>query len=394
MSKLESFVQAQRGELDTAMVNCFGRLLIGTLGKISEIFPTSEDVKNAQNKTQLLFSNPIFGLRFVATWHESMVAAVDVSLSYAPAYERLTSRPIDYYAVARYRDHQVLFSNKALVSSIDCELHDKFEHPDFQPERKWLFAAVDQLNFLAQATQLYTLPDMPSREEITANIQAEKRKKETRSERGDAEMSASMLCEALSAAAAADSLPADLSGQLRALADETKVSTRRGRDAMALQEQLSGLDPGFAQRDESDKIETLLAMQHPLMQSKCVQQFLREGHTDAQRAFTEALGRFVSFNSIAGGISTNLLQSVQDEITGIDGLVDDTGNVDMSKIDLASLVPNLMAKVDPGDLQDMAGNIHTMLPELQKMTSGMQGGNDGNPMGDMMQQVMSMAQSK
>ena len=374
-------VETFQKDLDAESTSKFGFLLIQLLKQVCVIFPQEKDVQKTKDTIELIFSNPIFATNFVSRWFDGMAMDVPESVSYGPAFKRLTGRNIDYFAVAKYRDHRVLFENPILKENIDCALTQKFEDPVFADYRKAFFKGMDELNRLSVFVRRVSVGDIPSRESISANIMQQKQKKDKKKQTGDRDMSLALLADAISACAEdQDEVEAEKLQQLIS-------SLRSGSTAIDPQEFHDSLQHNHVFESETPA-ETLAGIDTVFVNIECISKILATD-TPARKKLMEGLQRFVTFNAVASNISTNLLNTVQDEINGVEGLVGDDGQVDMSKVDMATMLPNLMAKIDPEEVKEMAGNLGDMVPQMQKLASEL-GAANGMDTAGMMQKVMAM----
>lgn len=334
---------------------------------MAELFADRDDVKKVSNQIQIIASQPLYLGQFVSEWHNALVMEPPGGVSYGKAFKRITSRPATYYDCAAYRDHKVLFTNELLVRSFQCDLVELFEDARSEASRKNCFEIIDVLNDAALAVAGAEALPRPSREELAANISKSSVAKKAGA-RGDVSLTAGMLRDIVASVSASAHATAPEREALGALCDRILPA---GAKTTSFPVKL--VQQHWAALPDEDRADAakLLAVEHELCTAE-----LRAvvGRMDAGESakFTGAVQQFLSLEKIAGGISTGLLRAVQDELGDMEGLVGPDGGVDMSKLDMQKLVPNLMQKINPDEIQDMASNIGTMLPEIQKM-AGQQG---------------------
>ena len=337
------------------------------------LFPETSEFKQFLTQVTFFGSNPVTSSKFLDEWYSNMSAdASDVS--YAKPFRRLTGRNLTYFDVTKYKDYKSLLSVPVLKENIDVDLVKVFETPSFEPERKFLFCVLRELNELAcRAKADVSYESLPSRDEISAEIKQSKAKNS--GPKGDIEMTAGLLSEVF--AVMQSSATETSANSLGELVKRLKAcDLDKDWDIQALHTSLSAID-----MESDDALEKVLTVDHPLITRADVREAI-EG-TDDPGKLRSAFGQFVSFNRVAGTISSGLLKAVKDELGDVSNYTNADGSVDLSKVDIMSMMPRLMQNVDPNELQDMAQNLGSMMPELQKMaqTSNLGGSSDKLPQG-------------
>ena len=337
------------------------------------LFPETTEFKHFLAQVTFFGSTPVTSSKFLDEWYSNMSAdASDVS--YAKPFRRLTGRKLTYFDVTKYKDYKSLLSVPVLRENIDVDLVEVFETPSFEPERKFLFCVLQELNELAcRAKADVSYDSVPSRDEISAEIKQSKTK--NGGPKGDIEMTAGLLSEVFAVMQSSVTQPSAKS--LGELVKRLKAcDLDKDWDIQSLHTSLSAID-----MESDDALEKILTVDHPLMARADVRGAI-EG-TDNPGKLRSAFGQFVSFNRVAGTISSGLLKAVKDELGDVSNYTNADGSVDLSKVDIMSMMPRLMQNVDPNELQDMAQNLGSMMPELQKMAqaSNLGGSSDKLPQG-------------
>lgn len=334
------------------------------------LFPDCGDTARAYRQVQMIGAQTPLLQQFLKTWHTALSGKPKEPLTYAKAFRRLCSRDPTYYDCAAYRDHRVLFANALLRDTFQCDLVQMFEDSRCQSSRHDCFKLIDILNESALLATGERPTSRPSRKELATNISANSKKKSSTKEGecGDPLLTAGMLRDIVLGVANNSKATASEREAIQSLAET--VLPPNAKDTSF---PIKNVQSQWAALSEQDrKSATKLVNSAPELNTPEFKAVIdRMNESDAE-SFAGAVQQFLSLDKIAGSISTGLLRAVQDELGGLNGLVSDNGEVDMSKLDMQRIVPNLMQKIDPQDVKDMAGNIGSLLPEIQKM-AGQQG---------------------
>lgn len=332
------------------------------------LFPQEQEFQTFLSQVTFAASNSVTSIKFVNEWFSNM-EAVASDVSYAKPFKRLTGRDLTYFDVTKYKDYKSLLSVPVLKENIKVDLVAIFESPAFEPHRKYMFVVLRELNELSSRAKCSTNHDsVPSRDDISAEIRTGKTK--TKDSKGDIEMSSGLLSEVFSVIEKSSSQPVDES--LRQLIERLKgCNLQKDWDIPSLHSLLSKID-----MDSKDALRQVLDIDHPLLSRDDVRTAIE--NTKDERGVRDAISQFVSFNRVAGTISSGLLKAVKDELGDTQNYTNEDGSVDLSKVDVMGMMPRLMQNVDPEELQDMAKNLGSMMPELQKMAKATNLGKDGN----------------
>ena len=280
--------------------------------------------------------------------------------TYAKPFKRITGKMLTLYDVVVYKDIRAIVGSAAGRRAMGVgQFYELEDMAELQDEK----ATSDILLRLCQAVRALcalSLPDVPSRDDITANIAANRAQRKALAET-PATTSAvpasgvdvdsarrESVCQAIRAVGgAADKLDAALLarmdskfGEDKAFADALETKNHKAVAANAILTELMLPAPSDSNAKAWDELCTCMHRAHTLAE------------------MTKA-------------IPPSMMATIERQASALAGGVQ-SGSIDMSSLDLGKIGENVMSSTSADDMQHLAANMDTLLPNLNALTKSMQ----------------------
>jgi len=274
--------------------------------------------------------------------------------SYAKAFKRLTGQQLTMYDVVSYNDVDAILSSEngrralgagVLYDAEDLEVTDKQK---VLPLMRRVCVACRGLALPA------ALPAVPTRAEIAANI------KDNRKQRGNV----------VSAGATAPGASKVREARVECVRDAV---TTLGGNAKAVTEQLlaqidTDLRAGGASAVQKHDYAAVMG----IASMKCLQlPPPSDKNETAWKSFCDNVHRTHSLGEMTKAIPAGMMQTIESQAMALAGGVQN-GSIDMKDLDLTSIGKNVMESCSADDMQNLAGNIDEVLPNLSALAASMQ----------------------
>lgn len=403
-------IESIHNKFKESVTKAFSETAISFCNFVSNLFPKCGKTREVMLSMQVLPSMPKMSRNFIENWEVEMVKDVPLRVSYNKAFRRITGQNATYYDVCAYNDADVLFSHLGLKQYLDMDLLEKYKSETMTSEQKkicWNF--ITHLNLYATIFSGVERRKPPSRQEIHDNIQQHTKKDSEQSSTSTVvQIVQEVLREVRSKINLDSAEKIDTAGQTAAIdAHLTMLAENVSSETFcqSYNEQWSkfvartvetasnskiSVKNGLSQNkfkpedfDQFEDIDFFRAVKVSETFSNLKTNVSEQAANDFFNTIVSGTAQIATFLSVAKNVPANLMRTIEESAKNMNG-------TDMQGVDFMKLGQDVISNSSPQDLQNLASNIGSLLPDLQNMASTMQA-NGGMPdMSSLMQQMGGM----
>jgi hypothetical protein len=347
-------VQTKRLNMDSVLAS-LQTSFVAAVNNLADVFTRH----TATIKAKLRIATAADSAELLARWHESLSEPAGEHASYGKSFARITGRPITMYDIVSYRDAECIITSGTLQELTGIELEVVDVPTGAMLAKMW--SAVDILCATAYAHETmesFGVVNIPTRDEIAAEIKEHKRRKKTATAPGST-----------GGLSMDDARRATLTASLHQLFTGCQQDPPKDIDIDAIDAaMLEKAGPSGTYGDAAASGNLELLSQCPALKAFGLPPVTQD-NTKHWQELAAAFGKSYSLVKMQKTLPSGMMAKIEEQAAQLASQGD---NLDMSSLDLGQIGESVLQSCSPTDLSQMVGNMQEIIPTLNGLASSLQ----------------------